>query len=48
MASRNSLRERADNVNITAAGLVRVIVTIGDESEALTLLPGSSVTHNQD
>jgi hypothetical protein len=41
MASRTSLSERADNVNITAAGSVRVSVTIGDESEALTMLPGS-------
>jgi hypothetical protein len=33
MASRTSSSERADNVNITTTGLVRMSVAIGEESE---------------
>jgi hypothetical protein len=39
--SRTSSSERADSVNMTAAGCVSVSVTIGDGSEACTTLPES-------
>src|SRR5215475_12769834 len=43
MASRTSLRKRADRVNSTAAGLVKVKVAIAAESEARTTMPRSKL-----
>jgi hypothetical protein len=43
MASRTSLSARADSVNGTADGFVSVSVAIGEESEACTILPGSTM-----